>query len=142
MQKESDETSESEIEDDEDFDVQVDLESNLQSVCRFPEELRSTHFIAIRLELFWFKKNSFENNIAFFTRRTGKNEILTSRGGRKSYHAWWLKILTQTAEGRAGKNFLPSQVVRFFTTTRGKNFVLTHPPGEECYSYEVSLIDH
>ena len=55
MQKESDETSESEIEDDdddddeEDFDVQVDLESNLQSVCRFPEELRSTHFIAIRL---------------------------------------------------------------------------------------------
>ena len=52
MQKESDETSESEIEDDEeDFDVQVDLESNLQSVCRFPEELRSTHFIAIRLVL-------------------------------------------------------------------------------------------
>ena len=82
------------------------------------------------------------DNIAFFTRRTGKNEILTSRGGRKSYHAWWLKILTQAAEGRAGKNFLPSQVVRFFTTTRGKNFVLTHPPGEEHYSYEVSLIDH
>ena len=54
MQKESDETSESEIEDDddeEDFDVQVNLESNLQSVCRFPEELRSTHFIAIRLVL-------------------------------------------------------------------------------------------
>ena len=33
-------------------------------------------------------------------------------------------------------------MVRFLTITRGKNFVLTHPPGEERYSYEVSLIDN
>ena len=66
MQKESDETSESEIEDDEeDFDVQVDLESNLQSVCRFPEELRSTHFIAIRLVL--KRYHLVKNDINYFS---------------------------------------------------------------------------
>ena len=54
------------------------------------------------------------------------------------------------AEGHKGKNFIPSQeviisfpssVVRIYSITRGKNFILTHPLGKELYSYEALLID-
>ena len=38
------------------------------------------------------------------------------------------------AVGHKGKNFLPSHGVRFFTFTRDKNSIPTHPPGQEHYS--------